>query len=540
MKGTDLAAALTAPVPGRGAQDGARSAAPAGDAGRTSFGAVLSDVQDTMDSVQGLAPSAGRQLAGDAPDNAPSGALTQGPGGGTAAAQDLFTVPADTALPADTTAAADTAAALSGGPSPSGVPAQLAAVIQPGPPQPLTAVPGVPAKGSQRHFEAHTAGPVTATPGPAAAPVASGRLAAVPVATGPAADVPVAHGPGAAFPVACGPVTVAGAPEGVPEGKASTVPSGAQQPAGPLAQDLALSSAGVVAPATVNPAPGTAPPAGNRQGTGPVGTATLMAMAPAAAAVPATPSSVVPATAATPSSAAPLHTAPAGGASGFPAAALAEGSNAVFAHAEPAPVPAPAGAPLDALAAAGGAAAAPASQPASSVAAVPQPAPSQPVALLQAQLAQPLFRLAAAPQGQHIMTLQVSPEDLGPMTVRAHIDAAGVRIELFAPGDAGREAIRGILPELRKELAAAGFGASLDVSAHNGPGSSARDGSGQDPTGRNGTGNGAGRDSGDGPGNHNGPGDPRPGHRWEALADDAALRNTRILNGPHTTLDILV
>ena len=56
------------------------------------------------------------------------------------------------------------------------------------------------------------------------------------------------------------------------------------------------------------------------------------------------------------------------------------------------------------------------------------------------------------------MTLKVSPEDLGPLTVRAQIDAAGVRIELFAPGDAGREAVRGILPELRKELHGAGFG----------------------------------------------------------------------------------
>jgi hypothetical protein len=149
-------------------------------------------------------------------------------------------------------------------------------------------------------------------------------------------------------------------------------------------------------------------------------------------------------------------------------------------------------------------------------------------------LAKPLFTLAGAPQGQHIMTLQVTPEDLGPMTVRAHIDAAGVRIELFAPGDAGREAIRGILPELRKELADAGFGASLDVSDHSGPGTPARDGTSQDNTSQGG----AGRDPG--PGHRNGPGDPRPGHRWEALADGAALRESRVLNGPQTTLDILV
>lgn len=133
------------------------------------------------------------------------------------------------------------------------------------------------------------------------------------------------------------------------------------------------------------------------------------------------------------------------------------------------------------------------------------------------------------------MTLQVSPEDLGPLTVRAYIDAAGVRIELFAPGDAGREAIRGILPELRKELADAGFGASLDVSGQNGPGSAARDGTGRDPADH-----GTGRDPGPDPGGSNGRGDQRPGHRWDALADGAALRHTRAVNGPQTTLDILV
>ncbi|WP_185261427.1 flagellar hook-length control protein FliK [Pseudarthrobacter sp. NBSH8] len=88
---------------------------------------------------------------------------------------------------------------------------------------------------------------------------------------------------------------------------------------------------------------------------------------------------------------------------------------------------------------------------------------------LTPQLAGPLFLLASAAPGQHVMTLKVSPEDLGPMTVRAHIDATGVRIELFAPGDAGREALRIILPELRRGLAESGLGASLDLSDHGAP-----------------------------------------------------------------------
>lgn len=75
------------------------------------------------------------------------------------------------------------------------------------------------------------------------------------------------------------------------------------------------------------------------------------------------------------------------------------------------------------------------------------------------------------------MTLRLSPEDLGPLTVRAHIDGAGVRIELFAPGEVGREAVRGILPELRRGLGESGFGASLDLSEHNAPADSGASGS---------------------------------------------------------------
>lgn len=71
------------------------------------------------------------------------------------------------------------------------------------------------------------------------------------------------------------------------------------------------------------------------------------------------------------------------------------------------------------------------------------------------------------------MTLRVTPEDLGPLTVRAHIDGTGVRIELFAPGDAGREAVRHILPELRRGLEDSG--ASLSLSSHNSPPDTGKD-----------------------------------------------------------------
>lgn len=87
------------------------------------------------------------------------------------------------------------------------------------------------------------------------------------------------------------------------------------------------------------------------------------------------------------------------------------------------------------------------------------------------------------------MTLSVTPENLGPVTVRAHIGTEGVRVELFAPNDAGREALRAILQDLRRDLAAAGLGTGLDLSARNNPHDGTGDGAG-------GTG---GEPSGDGP-----------------------------------------
>ncbi len=104
----------------------------------------------------------------------------------------------------------------------------------------------------------------------------------------------------------------------------------------------------------------------------------------------------------------------------------------------------------------------------------PSAAPGFASGSLAPQLAGPLFSLAAAGPGQHVMTLKVTPEDMGPVTVRAHIDGAGVRIELFAPGDAGRDALRTILPELRRNLSesgltGSGLGASLDLSDHGAP-----------------------------------------------------------------------
>ena len=65
------------------------------------------------------------------------------------------------------------------------------------------------------------------------------------------------------------------------------------------------------------------------------------------------------------------------------------------------------------------------------------------------------------------MTINVVPDSLGPVTVRAHLSAEGVRIELMAANDAGRDGLRSILGDLRRDLAAGGMPSSLSVGSSN-------------------------------------------------------------------------
>jgi len=86
-----------------------------------------------------------------------------------------------------------------------------------------------------------------------------------------------------------------------------------------------------------------------------------------------------------------------------------------------------------------------------------------------AQLSRPIFTLTAAGAGEHVMTISVTPDTLGPVTVRAHVSADGIRVELFAPSDLGRDAIRHILPDLRRDLASSGLNANLNLSSQDQP-----------------------------------------------------------------------
>lgn len=115
-----------------------------------------------------------------------------------------------------------------------------------------------------------------------------------------------------------------------------------------------------------------------------------------------------------------------------------------------------AAAPVDADAAASAllsGAAAPAPSTGAPDAAPPAAAPAPARAPLAQQLSAPVMSLASRGDGEHTMTVRVSPDDLGPITVKAHIAGGSIAIELVSGSAAGRDALRALLVDLRRDLA---------------------------------------------------------------------------------------
>jgi len=204
----------------------------------------------------------------------------------------------------------------------------------------------------------------------------------------------------------------------------------------------------------------------------------------------------------------------------------------------PAPAVAPAGAPtrqeaeppVAAITGTAGvmtAAPVPASVPLSSTpgeAAAPTVAPRS----LAAQVAPAIVHIAQRPTGTHQITVTVAPEATGPVTVRAHIGPGGeVRIDLAGATEAGRDALRALVGDLRRDLAAVIPHAHLSV--------------GSALTADAGTG-----DRGASGGNGSDPSDAGRGSRSDDTAPPASARPTaRLLPAPSTAvagggLDILV
>ncbi|WP_022883844.1 flagellar hook-length control protein FliK [Glaciibacter superstes] len=135
---------------------------------------------------------------------------------------------------------------------------------------------------------------------------------------------------------------------------------------------------------------------------------------------------------------------------------------------------------------------------------------------LTPQIAGPIFTLAGAKPGEHMMTISVAPDNLGPVTVRAHLGADGFRVELFAPNDVGREALRAILSDLRRDLAGSGMNANLSLSSQNTPSDPGTERQGRTPADTQG---------------------PSEGHPPEPAVQDASRT---ITSGTASTLDVLV
>lgn len=96
------------------------------------------------------------------------------------------------------------------------------------------------------------------------------------------------------------------------------------------------------------------------------------------------------------------------------------------------------------------------------------------------QLVGPITALAAGPHGERTLSVNIAPEALGPVTVRAHLGHEGMRVELSAPTEAGREALRAMLPELRRDLAATGAGTvTVGTATDTGTGAGTFSGGGQ-------------------------------------------------------------
>lgn len=99
------------------------------------------------------------------------------------------------------------------------------------------------------------------------------------------------------------------------------------------------------------------------------------------------------------------------------------------------------------------------------------PAPPAPTAAppLAPQLRAPVLSLVTAEPGRHTMVLRVSPESLGPITVTAHISGSAVTVELATGTPAAHDAIRALLGELRRDLAALAPFSSISLAAGDDP-----------------------------------------------------------------------
>ncbi|WP_222192281.1 flagellar hook-length control protein FliK [Modestobacter italicus] len=105
----------------------------------------------------------------------------------------------------------------------------------------------------------------------------------------------------------------------------------------------------------------------------------------------------------------------------------------------------------------------------------PAPAPLPDDAPVAAQLGRQIAVLRNAPDGSQTMTLVITPEDLGPVTVSVTATAGTLDLTLHGSSELGRHALLDALPDLRRDLEGAGLSLSkLDVGTSTDGGSGSR------------------------------------------------------------------
>jgi flagellar hook-length control protein FliK len=86
-----------------------------------------------------------------------------------------------------------------------------------------------------------------------------------------------------------------------------------------------------------------------------------------------------------------------------------------------------------------------------------------------AQLGRQLAVLTGAPDGSSTMTLVITPDDLGPVSIQATVTDGTLDLTLRGAHEHGRHALADALPDLRRDLEAAGITLNrLEVGADTG------------------------------------------------------------------------
>lgn len=107
------------------------------------------------------------------------------------------------------------------------------------------------------------------------------------------------------------------------------------------------------------------------------------------------------------------------------------------------------------------------------------PLPANVKAHFQQQISAPVLNLTQASDGEHSLTLRVSPENLGPVTLKAQIMRGAIHIELASATDMGRDALRSILVDLRRDLAALAPASSIAITTGDSTAGQSQQGQGQ-------------------------------------------------------------